>query len=322
MSAVERSRSPTLHSANTLEGSRRKLADLGRPAAMTQDANPEHRPIAREREGEASMIRRLVPTAALPLLLASCGYPVGESADADPKRWDAAIEELSNQGLLEVAEPRGRRELAGLPATELRAFAESGDVDGRWYTGAQADAQSYVGLQYLNGDGVTEDGDEAARWLRLAADQGHTHSQTALGIMYNEGRGVPQDADEAVRWLRPAAAQGQAEVQFSLASNYRTGRGVAQDGIEAIRLYRLAAAQGLASAQQNVGVMYFQGEGVPQDYVEAHMWFNLAAAQYIGSDRDELAVQRRDAVALLMTADQLAEAQRRAREWSAERETP
>ena len=61
--AVERSRSPTLHSANTLEGSRRKLADLGRPAAMTQDANPEHRPIAREREGEASMIRRLVPTA-------------------------------------------------------------------------------------------------------------------------------------------------------------------------------------------------------------------------------------------------------------------
>ena len=33
-----------LHTANTPEGFRRKLTDLGRLAAMTQDANPEHRP--------------------------------------------------------------------------------------------------------------------------------------------------------------------------------------------------------------------------------------------------------------------------------------
>ena len=50
--------------------------------------------------------------------------------------------------------------------------------------------------------------------------------------------------------------------------------------------------------------------GVPQDYVLAHMWFNLSAAQGNGD-----AVKNRDIAAGLMTPDQLAEAQRLAREW-------
>ena len=62
-------------------------------------------------------------------------------------------------------------------------------------------------------------------------------------------------------------------------------------------------------------MMYENGLGVPQDYVEAHMWYNLAAAQLSGEDRD-LAVKNRDVVAGRMTADQIAEAQRRAREWT------
>ena len=56
--------------------------------------------------------------------------------------------------------------------------------------------------------------------------------------------------------------------------------------------------------------MYLQGKGVPQDNVLAHMWFNLSAAQ--GS---EDARTYRDNVAKLMTPDQIAEAQRLAREW-------
>ena len=78
--------------------------------------------------------------------------------------------------------------------------------------------------------------------------------------------------------------------------------------------YRLAADQGHAAAQFNLGVMYANGEGVPQDYVKAHMWFNLAGAQTTGSDR-EGAVKARDAVAENMTSEQIAEAQRLAREW-------
>ena len=54
--------------------------------------------------------------------------------------------------------------------------------------------------------------------------------------------------------------------------------------------------------------------GVPQDDVEAHMWTDLAVARSSGEDRD-LYVKNRDIIAAEMTAEQIAEAQRRAREW-------
>jgi TPR repeat protein len=61
--------------------------------------------------------------------------------------------------------------------------------------------------------------------------------------------------------------------------------------------------------------MYFDGQGVPQDYVLAHKWLNLAAAQ--GGMRSDTAVKARDNVASQMTPEQIAEAQRLAREWMA-----
>jgi uncharacterized protein len=47
------------------------------------------------------------------------------------------------------------------------------------------------------------------------------------------------------------------------------------------------------------------------------MWFNLAAARFPASDTRNrtAAVKNRDTVASEMTSDQLAEAQKRAREW-------
>ena len=59
-----------------------------------------------------------------------------------------------------------------------------------------------------------------------------------------------------------------------------------------------------------LGLLYDDGKGIPQDYVLAHMWLNLAAAQGY-----EEAKKDRDFVASHMTADQLAEAQRLARDW-------
>ena len=128
---------------------------------------------------------------------------------------------------------------------------------------------------------------------------------------------VPQAGDtEAVRWYRLAADQGYDAAQFSLGVMYANGEGVPQDDAEAVRWYRLAAEQGHASAQLNLGVMYANGEGVPQDYVQSHMWANLAASRSTSEDR-ELAVKNRDLVANQMTREQIAEAQRRAREWDA-----
>jgi hypothetical protein len=62
--------------------------------------------------------------------------------------------------------------------------------------------------------------------------------------------------------------------------------------------------------------MYETGEGVPQSYLQAHMWHNLAASRMTGDRRDS-SVRNRDIIAAKMTAERVAEAQRRAREWDA-----
>lgn len=72
-----------------------------------------------------------------------------------------------------------------------------------------------------------------------------------------------------------------------------------------------AAASGDSSALFDLGVAYSTGShGVECDLVEAHKWFNLAAV----GGHDEAAHCRAD-IADEMTAREIAEAQRRAREW-------
>ena len=55
--------------------------------------------------------------------------------------------------------------------------------------------------------------------------------------------------------------------------------------------------------------MYGTGQGVLQDNVYAHMWWNIAA-----SNGDDGAMKNRDIVAKRLTTEQLAEAQKLARE--------
>jgi TPR repeat protein len=59
-----------------------------------------------------------------------------------------------------------------------------------------------------------------------------------------------------------------------------------------------------------LGMMYCIGRDVGQDYVSAHKWFNLAAMK--GSE--DAKTYRRE-LALEMTPEQVAEAQRQARSW-------
>jgi hypothetical protein len=115
------------------------------------------------------------------------------------------------------------------------------------------------------------------------------------------------------RLLRPLADQGDALAQIRLGRMYQHGEGVPQDYAEAARWFREAADRGYVFAQICLGEMYEKGWGVPQDYEQAHMWFNLAASA--GGANHDWAVENRDLVARKMTPAQIAEAQRRAREW-------
>ena len=87
----------------------------------------------------------------------------------------------------------------------------------------------------------------------------------------------------------------------------------AQDYLEAIRWFHLAADQGYASSQGWLGHIYSTTPGMV-DYVLAHMFFNLAASQQTDKDRKK-SVKRRDKLEEKMSREQVAEAERLAREF-------
>jgi TPR repeat protein len=81
-----------------------------------------------------------------------------------------------------------------------------------------------------------------------------------------------------------------------------------------IAKFLAAAAQGDVNALFELGVAFSTGShGVPCELIEAHKWFNLAASK----GHEEAGWCRAD-ISDEMTAREIAEAQRQAREWLAE----
>ena len=130
----------------------------------------------------------------------------------------------------------------------------------------------------LTAAGRAEEGASEVESLRKRAERADAVSQFELGVRYYEGRGVPQDRAEAAKWFREAAERGNGPAQYRL------------------------------------GIMRANGEGVAPDPIQAHMWLNLASARMTGKERED-AIHNRFLVAQRMTAAQVAEAERRARDW-------
>lgn len=101
----------------------------------------------------------------------------------------------------------------------------------------------------------------------------------SISLIFSSGmNSYAQDYEQAAKWMRKAAEQGNMKAQYSLALMYEDGKGVVQDYKEAGKWYLKAAEQGDGDAHVNLGAMYALAQGVVQDYVYAHMWFNIAAA--------------------------------------------
>ena len=145
---------------------------------------------------------------------------------------------------------------------------------------------------------------------RVLAGKGDADAQFKVGLMYYLGQGVVRDYPEALGWFKQAARQNNPYSQYNVGYMYEKGEGTPQDHGEAAHFYRLAAARGNQLAQYTLGYLYEKGQGVPQDEIQALMWYNLAATQ--GEAKAKAA---RDRVTVWMTPEQIAEAQRLAREF-------
>ena len=150
----------------------------------------------------------------------------------------------------------------------------------------------------------------ALREWQPLAEQGQAVAQYQIGLLYANGKGVTKDDAKARRWYEKAAGQGHTEAQVNLGVLLMYARGGQQDYKMAVYYLRLAANQGNDLAQRRLGQMYERGEGVQQDYVKAYMWYSLGSANGV-----EAGARLRDALAKRMEPDQIAEAQKLAREW-------
>ncbi|MAI97111.1 MAG: hypothetical protein CML37_00235 [Rhodobacteraceae bacterium] len=142
-----------------------------------------------------------------------------------------------------------------------------------------ASAAYTLGKMHYEGSGTLQSYQEAAKWMKLAADQGFGAASNQLGEMFEFGKGVLQDYQEAVKWYRLGAEQENASAQYNLGTMYDRGVGVSENDKEAAWWYQLSATQGFADAQNELGNLYYDGKGAPQNYQEALKWYLLSAEQ-------------------------------------------
>jgi len=182
-------------------------------------------------------------------------------------------------------------------ATSSPGSKESEDA-ARWMRQAAEDgnlgAQAELGAWYGSGLVVEKNLAEAHKWLRKAADRGHPGAEYNLALLYAKGEGVPAEKEKALELLQKAAGQGHPDAQYYLAQAYRMGDlGLEPDAAKSRIWYVKAAEQGQVDAQNNLGAIYHAGIGGSKNDVEAVKWLRKAAEQGDASGQHNLALMYR-----------------------------
>lgn len=170
----------------------------------------------------------------------------------------------------------------------------------------------HLGVMYLEGEGVPVNVSEGISWWQQsAAETGKSaiQSQIWLGEIYLH----QENYTEAAKWLQKAAEQGDPHAQERLAMMYTNALGFIQDDAQAVKWATKAAEQGNADALHLLGFTLCCRipSTIPEDSVTSYMWFLLAREA-----GDPIAPEFLAGLEANLTKEQIAEAKRRANEWS------
>ena len=122
----------------------------------------------------------------------------------------------------------------------------------------------------------------AAKWYRLAADQGHPGAQTELAGLYMQGLGVRADKARGVKWFQKASKQGHADAQYRLGDCCLNGTGIGVNEKEAVRLFQLASRNRVLQADRALGDCYSFGLGVAKSESKAkELYTKVARAEAV-----------------------------------------
>jgi len=113
------------------------------------------------------------------------------------------------------------------------------------------DSQFEAGSAYFNGNGVPVNKVEGVKYIRRAANNGHTVSEALMGNFYSTGEGgLTPDKAEGIKWFRRAAVKGWSPAQLSLSFAYKDMRDVPDNDIIAYSWFSIALAKGDKQAGQ------------------------------------------------------------------------
>lgn len=184
-----------------------------------------------------------------------------------------------------------------------------------------AEAQTAIGVYYLQGETVGRDYELAMQWFNKAAKQNDSSAQFYIGLMYSEGMGLKRDYVVALEWYEKSAAQNDAKGFYGIGLLYFRGKGIKRDyktaqgffqhaaslgnpdayaylgiiyekGLDvekqldtAFQYNTLGAEGGSLLAQYNLSRMYYKGRGVEKDMIMAYKW--IAISRFMGNDSDQ-----------------------------------
>ena len=138
------------------------------------------------------------------------------------------------------------------------------------------EVQYQLGLRYWHGDGTVKDGQEALRWLQLAAEQGHGQALALLNGPAPEKMDGPISGDNLPDWCA-RAEDGDADAQFAVA-DYLLQTAPDENQYDIERYLREAADQGHAQACLTLGKKLLDDE----DHAPAVFYLERACECSIG----------------------------------------
>ena len=165
----------------------------------------------------------------------------------------------------------------------LLANAQAGDVT----------ACYHLGMRYYNGEYVSQNYEEAVKWLSTAAEK--LLDKTAylpegsdgvwalywLGQCYLKGFGVEKDVLRATTlWECAVADWGCRDFIMELVDLYRDGSHRTPDDQKAAYWLSQAALAGIPEAQYQLGICYYTGKGVARNEETARDCFDLAVTTF------------------------------------------
>jgi TPR repeat protein len=247
---------------------------------------------------------------------------------------------------------RGKQAYAAMLAEGLgapRDTVEARRLMGEAAAAGTASARTELGKMLMRGTGGPVDLEGAYQQFTAASDQGHTeamfHLSTLLsatqfaradpsaafaaahrsalagfapafarvGSLVLRGTGVARDPERAVEWFRQGVARGDLQSMAYLGWAQATGTGTGRDGASGERQLNTAAGAGNLWAMATLAELYREGLALSRDYQRAYTWATIALAR--GHTGQSLRAAR-DELEKLLTPEQVASAQRAAREWS------